>query len=63
MSDEPKPNNVLTELRNKGHLPALDTNVASVCTLTNDPLTRHSRNQEVVMKWEHEYESACEPRA
>jgi hypothetical protein len=27
-----------------------------------DPLTRRGRNQGVLMKWEHECESSCQPR-
>jgi HD-like signal output (HDOD) protein len=50
MSDEPKPSSVLSELRNKGHLPALDSNVASVCTLTNDPLVGSAELTSVILR-------------
>ena len=50
MSDDPKPTSVLLELRNKGHLPALDTNVASVCTLTDDPLTGTAELTSVILR-------------
>ena len=50
MRDEPKLTSVLSELRNKGHLPALDTNVASVCTLTDDPLTCAAELTSVILR-------------
>ena len=50
MRDEPKPTSVLSELRNKGHLPALDTNVASVCTLADDPLTGTAELTSVILR-------------
>jgi HD-like signal output (HDOD) protein len=50
MSDEPKPTSVLSELRNKGHLPALDSSVASVCTLTDDPLTGTAELTSVILR-------------
>ena len=49
MSEDPKPLTVLLELRNKGHLPALDTNVALVCTLTDDPLTGTAELTSVIL--------------
>lgn len=50
MRDEPKLTSVLFELRNKGHLPALDTNVASVCTLTDAPLTGTAELTSVILR-------------
>jgi len=49
MSDEAKPS-VLSELRNKGHLPALDANVASVCTLADDPLIGTAELTSVILR-------------
>lgn len=50
MSEDSKLNELLTELRNKGHLPALDANVAAVCSLTSDPLAGTSELTSVILR-------------
>jgi len=39
VNDNPRLTALVTELRAKGNLPALDANVTTICSLTADPLT------------------------
>jgi HD-like signal output (HDOD) protein len=50
MSTEASAAELLSELRHKGHLPALDANVATICALTGDPLIGAAELTSVILR-------------
>jgi HD-like signal output (HDOD) protein len=50
MEDDSRLTAIVNELRQKGHLPALDANVDTICTLTADPLTSTADLTSVILR-------------
>ncbi len=50
MSETSNMSGLVSELRGKGHLPALDVNVGTICSLTMDPLTSTADLTAVILR-------------